>query len=64
MKEYKVMAKSVKTGEWFRVSTNFSLKSKAVNFGKLFMTNERKRDIARYSDYKIMAREVTPWEDI
>lgn len=69
MKEYKVMVKSIKTGQWFRATTycrtaKFKNESEAVVYAKAYMDREMKKDFPNYSEYKIMAREVGPWEDI
>lgn len=68
MKEYKVMLKSIRTGEWTRPASIFSSgifkdKSKAIACAKRFLQEDQAHELQHYCDYKIMAREVTPWED-
>lgn len=70
MKEYKVMVKGIKTGEWIRAhngmhrSGTFKSKDAAILYADAFMVAEQKKRYPAYSEYKIMTREVTPWEDI
>ena len=68
MKEYKVMVKSIKTGEWVRASAychagKFKNESDAVLYAKEYLRREQQKAYPNYNEYKIMAREVSPWEN-
>ena len=70
MKEYKVMVKSIKDGKWYRahvgphIRAPFKSEEGAVLYAEAFIAHERKKEYPSYSEYKIMTREVTPWEDL
>ena len=68
MKEYKVLFKRLKTGEYVRPASLFSsgifkTKSAAVNYAKDYLKRDKEHDIQYYCGYKIMVREVSKWED-
>ena len=68
MTEYKVMVKSIKDGKWYRNSCypNGLLKTQydAEHYAKAFIKHEQEQKYPRYSEYKIMTREVSEWTDI
>ena len=68
MKEYKIMLKSIRTGEWVRAAALyhrgvFMTKERAVQYAKDYISREQKKEYPNYSDYKIMEREVGEWRD-
>ena len=64
MKEYKVMVKAIKTGEWVRAGNTLKSEYQAAAYGKLFIEHEQKKKYPNYSEYKIMTRDVSKWEEI
>lgn len=68
MKEYKIMFKSIKLGDWIRPFNLcrkgiFKDESEAIEYAKDYLRRDQEREYPAYSDYKILCREVSEWKE-
>ena len=67
MKQYRVMVKSIKSGEWYwatmGIKRTYSSYADAIRGAETYMERDRSRDYQSFTEYKIMVREVGEWTD-
>lgn len=66
-KEYRIMVRSRKDGKWYHATIGvkkiYTNEAEALAAAEKYIARDAAREFPNWTDYKIMTRSVTEWED-